>query len=123
MQKELITIRRNRLRASHLLGHSRQCKFISKAALSGSLIFGFGGNWMVMLGLAVLSICFALYALAGLLLSNHHYKQMRDVIDILNRKDRDCGDRVVNCSAGIESEESSGREERMGLIGSNTRTA
>ena len=78
---------------------------------------------MVMLGLALLSICFALYAITALLLSNHYYKQMRIIIDDLKQKDRDCGDRVVNGGAGIDSEESSERVERMDHIGYNTRPA
>jgi len=121
--KELKRAQQNRQRAYHLLAHCGRCKLTSKASLIGSLIFGFGGNWMVMLGLALLSICFALYAITALLLSNHYYKQMRIIIDDLKQKDRDCGDRVVNGGAGIESEESSEREERMDLIGYNTRTA
>jgi len=72
--KELKRAHQNRQRAYRLLEHSGRCKFISKAALIVGLIFGFGGNWMVMLGLALLSICFVFYAIIALLLSNHHYK-------------------------------------------------
>lgn len=120
---ELKRAQENRKRAYHLLGHSGRCKLISKGAIIGSLIFGFGGNWMVMLGLALLSICFALYAITALLLSNHHYKEMRIIIDDLNQKDRDCGDRADISGAGIESEETSERVGRMDHIGYNTRTA
>lgn len=120
---ELKRAQQNRKRAYHLLVHCGHCKTTSKASLIGALIFGFGGNWMVMLGLALLSICFALYAITALLLSNHHYKQMRIIIDDLKQKDRDCGDRVVNGGAGIDSEESSERVERMDHIGYNTRPA
>ena len=78
---------------------------------------------MVMLGLALLSICFALYAITALLLSNHHYKQLRIIIDDLKQKDRDCGDRADISGAGIESEETSERADHMDRIGINTLTA
>tara|TARA_R110000824_G_scaffold34752_1_gene109897 strand:+ start:1066 stop:1434 length:369 start_codon:yes stop_codon:yes gene_type:complete len=120
---ELKRAHQNRQRAYRLLEHSGRCKFISKAALIGGLIFGFGGNWMVMLGLALLSICFALYAITALLLSNHHYKQLRIIIDDLKQKDRDCGDRADISGEGIESEETSERADHMDRIGINTLTA